>query len=107
MDFSRTRAAVMHAGMSGFLYLNLRGRQPTGIVQPGEYESMRDELRERFLAETCTGPDGRTMQVFPEVHKPEELYGCGPGGSGMVAGPAAGAGAGAGGGAEDSGFVAG
>jgi len=76
VDFSRTRAAVMHAGMAGFLYLNLRGRQPTGIVEPGDYERLRDELRERLLNETCQAPDGRTIRVFPEVHKPEELYRC-------------------------------
>jgi len=76
VDFARTRAAVMHAGMNGFLYLNLQGRQETGIVQPADYEPLRDELRRRFLAETCTTPDGRTIRVFPEVHKPEELYGC-------------------------------
>ncbi len=76
VDFSRTRAAVMHAGMAGFLYINRKGRQETGIVEPAEYEALRDALRARFLGETCRGSDGRTVRVFPEVHKPEELYGC-------------------------------
>lgn len=78
VDFSRTRACVMHAGMAGFLYINLEGRQPTGIVPPREYESLRDELRERFLGEPCRvcDPNGQTIQLFSEVHKPEELYGC-------------------------------
>ena len=76
VDFSRTRAAVMHAGMAGFLYVNLKGRQETGIVEPGDYEPLRDELRARLLAHTCRAPDGRPIQVFREVHKPEELYGC-------------------------------
>ncbi|MCP4251451.1 MAG: hypothetical protein GY778_30820 [bacterium] len=76
VDFSRTQAAVMHAGMSGFLYLNLRGRQPTGVVDPDDYEPLRDEIRERLLAETCRTPDGQTIRVFPAVHKPEELYDC-------------------------------
>ncbi|HUU82504.1 MAG TPA: alkaline phosphatase family protein [Phycisphaerae bacterium] len=76
VDFSRTRAAVMHAGMAAFLYINLKGRQQTGIVEPGDYEALRDELRERLLAERCTTPDGKTIPVFTEVHKPEELYGC-------------------------------
>ena len=77
VDFSRTRAAVMHAGMNGFLYINLKGRQETGIVDPADYEPLRDELRDRLLAETCRTPDGRSIKLFPEVHKPEELYGCG------------------------------
>lgn len=76
IDFSRTRAAVMHAGMAGFLYINLKGRQQTGIVQPDDYEPLRDELRARLLAERCVTPEGKTIRVFPEVHKPEELYGC-------------------------------
>jgi len=76
VDFSRTRACVMHAGMNGFLYVNLKGRQQTGIVEPDEYEPLRDELRERFLSATCVEPGGRTVTIYKAVHKPEELYGC-------------------------------
>ena len=78
VDFSRTRACVMHAGMAGFLYLNLQGRQPTGIVPESAYESLRDEIRERLLGPECRAvdPQGRTIQLFSEVHKPEELYDC-------------------------------
>ncbi len=78
VDFSKTQACVMHAGMAGFLYVNLRGRQPTGIVEPGRYEALRDELKERFLGDACRAvdPAGKTIQLFTEVHKPEELYGC-------------------------------
>ena len=76
VDFSRTRACVMHAGMNGFLYLNLRGRQRTGIVEPARYEALRDELRERFLSATCASPAGRTINIYKQVHKPEEVYGC-------------------------------
>lgn len=78
VDFSRTRAAIMHAGMAGFLYINLRGRQPQGIVPQKEYESLRDELIERFRGPDClmVGPHGETINLFSAVHKPEELYGC-------------------------------
>ena len=78
VDFTRTRACVMHAGMAGFLYVNLAGRQPCGIVPPTEYESLRDELKERFLGDDCVvrDPSGRRVRLFAEVHKPEELYGC-------------------------------
>ncbi len=76
VDFARTRACVMHAGMNGFLYVNLRGRQATGIVEPDEYAPLRDELRERFLSATCTDPAGRTINIYQAVHKPEELYAC-------------------------------
>jgi len=78
VDFSRTRACVMHAGMAGFLYLNLRGRQPCGIVSPDEYESLRGELRARFLGQECQiiDPSGRRVPMFSAVFKPEELYKC-------------------------------
>ena len=76
VDFARTTACVTHAGMAGFLYLNLEGRQPGGIVKPSDYERIRDDLTSRFLGEECcaTAPDGRRVGLFSEVHKPEELY---------------------------------
>ena len=76
VDFSRTRACVMHAGMYGFLYLNLKGRQPTGIVGQADYEALRDRLRERFLNVRVNDPRGQAINLFTEVYKPEELYGC-------------------------------
>lgn len=43
VDWSRTRAYSM--GHVGQVYVNLRGREPSGIVQPGyEYEQVRDEV---------------------------------------------------------------
>ena len=79
IDWSRTRACVLHAGIYGFLYLNLKGRQPDGIgvVEPRDYERLRAEIRERLLAATCAGRDGQRMTIFPEVYTTEELYGCG------------------------------
>ena len=79
IDWSRTRACVLHAGIYGFLYLNLKGRQPDGIgvVDPSEYESLRAEIKERLLAAKCPDRNGRPMTIFPEVYTTEELYGCG------------------------------
>jgi predicted AlkP superfamily phosphohydrolase/phosphomutase len=78
VDFSRTRACVMHAGMAAFVYINLQGRQPCGIVPPGDYERLRDELRDRFLGAECRvrDPRGGEVALFSAVHKPEDLYGC-------------------------------
>ncbi len=76
LDWSRTQACVMHAGIYGFLYISLKGRQPGGLVDPADYERIRDDLRQRFLRVTCRNPQGETIQVFPEVHKTEELYRC-------------------------------
>lgn len=76
LDWTRTKACVVHAGIYGFLYLSLKGRQPGGIIEPAEYERVRDDLRKRFLEVTARHPDGQTIHVFPEVHKTEELYNC-------------------------------
>jgi predicted AlkP superfamily phosphohydrolase/phosphomutase len=75
-DWSRTRACVLHAGIYGFLYINLKGRQPAGIVDPADYDSLRHTLRRRLMAATCRDRDGREMKIFPEVHLTDELYGC-------------------------------
>jgi len=73
IDWSATKACVMHAGMYGFLYINLKGRQPDGIVDPSEYEALRDELIRKFLA----AKDEKFHQpVYQEVLKPEQLYSC-------------------------------
>lgn len=76
LDWSQTRACVVHAGMYGFLYISLKGRQPGGIVEPADYEKIRDDLRERFLAVRVKDLQGETIQVFAEVHKTEDLYNC-------------------------------
>ncbi len=78
IDWPATRACVLHAGIYGFLYLNLKGRQPADIatVEPAEFERLRAEIRERLLAATCRDREGREIRIFPEVFTPEDLYGC-------------------------------
>lgn len=76
IDPSATRACVMHAGIYGFLYVSLKGRQPNGLIEPADYDRVRADLRERFLAVTAKTPEGETIRVFPEVHFTEELYRC-------------------------------
>lgn len=76
VDWSRTRACVMHAGIYGYLYINLNGRGPHGIVSPEQYEPLRDELVDRLSRATVRHPDGRTTPIFTQVFKTEELYGC-------------------------------
>ncbi len=60
VDWSRTRAYTM--GLNG-LYLNLKGREREGIVQPGdEAEALKEELRTRLdgLADPASGRIGIT-----------------------------------------------
>jgi predicted AlkP superfamily phosphohydrolase/phosphomutase len=75
-EWSRTKACVLHAGIYGFLYINLKGRQPEGIVNPADFESLRDEIREKLLSAKYVRGDGKESRIFPEVHTIEELYGC-------------------------------
>jgi predicted AlkP superfamily phosphohydrolase/phosphomutase len=76
VDWRRTTACVLHAGICGFLYLNVKGRQPQGIVEPDDYETLRSEIRDRLLALRSRDRGGRLRQVFAQVHRTEELYEC-------------------------------
>ncbi|MFH1747956.1 MAG: alkaline phosphatase family protein [Planctomycetota bacterium] len=76
VDWTRTRACVMHAGIYGYLYINLKGRGPHGIVEPGDYERTREEIAERLRAATTRNSDGQEINLFPNVYKAEELYRC-------------------------------
>ncbi len=49
VDWSRTRAYSF--GAFGSIFINVRGRDPYGIVEPGaEYEALCEEIAERLLA---------------------------------------------------------
>lgn len=70
VDWERTQVYALGAG--GNLYVNLAGREPQGIVQPGrEYEQVRNRLRDDLLA--FTHPD-RGQHLVKEVHRREDLY---------------------------------
>ena len=73
VDWSRTKAYrfPMYHSAEG-VEINLRGRQPKGIVEPGrEYE----ELRERIIRSLREAVDPESGQpVALEVYRREELY---------------------------------
>jgi len=69
IDWSRTR--VFWGADNGFS-INLKGREPEGIVEPGSaYDSLREEIIERFsqLEDPVTGEG-----VVERVLKREEIY---------------------------------
>jgi predicted AlkP superfamily phosphohydrolase/phosphomutase len=50
VDWSKTRAYAMGLGE---MYINLRGREAQGIVQPGaEYDALKAELKQRLVTMT-------------------------------------------------------
>ncbi|HJP65150.1 MAG TPA: alkaline phosphatase family protein [Actinomycetota bacterium] len=69
IDWSKT-AAWGDGGYYGRLFINMQGREPQGTVDPGQYESVRDELIERL--EKMAGPDGTPLGT--KVYKPQEVY---------------------------------
>lgn len=69
VDFAAS-TAYMRARTELGVRINLRGRDPEGVVPPGKYDAVRENLIED-LSEV-TGPDGEP--VFGEVVPREEYY---------------------------------
>jgi predicted AlkP superfamily phosphohydrolase/phosphomutase len=50
IDWSKTRAFTLPSDLEGCIRINLRGREPQGIVDPGqEYRELCDEIRGRLM----------------------------------------------------------
>ncbi len=58
-------------GYYGQIFINLRGREPQGIVPPEQYEALRDEIAQRMMG-IVDPADG--LPVVDHVYKKEELY---------------------------------
>jgi len=69
IDWSKT-VAWGDGGYYGRLFLNVKGREPEGVVDPADYERVRDEITAKL--EAMDGPDGRPLGTT--VHRPENLY---------------------------------
>jgi predicted AlkP superfamily phosphohydrolase/phosphomutase len=70
VDWSRT-LAWGSGGYYARLFLNVKGREPEGVIDPADYERVRDELAVRIAA--LAGPDGQPLGSV--AYKPEEIYG--------------------------------
>ncbi len=69
VDWARTKAWG-DGGYYGRLFLNVRGREPQGVIEPRDYEQVRDELIHRIAAiEDHTG-----KPLSSKAYRPEELY---------------------------------
>ncbi len=69
VDWSKTKAW----GWGGYyarIFLNVRGREASGTVDPSEYEGSRDEIAARISE--IRDPNGRRMDT--KVLKPENIY---------------------------------
>jgi len=69
IDWSRT-TAWGDGGYYGRLFLNVRGREPQGVVAPEDYERVRAEIAGKL--EEMKGPDGTLLGT--RVFRPEDVY---------------------------------
>lgn len=69
VDWART-TAWGSGGYYGRLFLNVRGREPQGLIPPEEYEATRD----RLIAELEALPDHQGRPMGTRVLKPQDLY---------------------------------
>ncbi len=70
VDWGKTRAW----GWGGYyarIFMNVVGREPNGVIPSEEYESAREELRQKLMS--VRGPNGEVFKN--KVFTPEELYG--------------------------------
>jgi len=70
VNWRATRAYAR--GKEGNLFINLAGREPHGIVQPGsEFEAVRDELIKRLYELRDPSTEASPVE---HVYRPEELF---------------------------------
>lgn len=69
VDWYRTRA-WSEGGYYARVFLNVRGREPNGVIEPEAYERVRDEIKAEL--EATTDEHGRPLGTL--VFKPEEVY---------------------------------
>ena len=69
IDWSRT-TAWGDGGYYGRLFLNVKDREPSGVVEPDRYEEVRDELIEKL--EKMPGPDGGLLGT--KAYRPQDVY---------------------------------
>jgi predicted AlkP superfamily phosphohydrolase/phosphomutase len=69
VDWEKT-LAWGSGGYYARLFLNVKGREPNGVIEPGDYERVRDELAERIAS--ITDPEGNNIGSV--AYKPEWIY---------------------------------
>jgi len=70
VDWSRSKAYSFGRHL-GSIYINLKGREPEGMVPPGEYEALREEIIQ--LAKEFVDP--RTGEpLIGQILRKEEIY---------------------------------
>ncbi len=69
VDWKRTMAWG-EGGYYSRIFLNVKGREPEGVIELSDYEQVREELRKGLEAIT----DEQGVNIGTKVYKPEEVY---------------------------------
>ncbi len=69
VDWSRT-VAWGEGGYYSRVFMNVKGREPEGVVEPSEYEEVRSDLARRLAAI----PDENGQPIPTVVYRPEDVY---------------------------------
>ncbi len=69
IDWARTKAWAW-GGYYARVFINVEGREPKGLVKPGDYETYREDLSNRLRA--IRGPRGESWDT--KVLRPQDLY---------------------------------
>jgi predicted AlkP superfamily phosphohydrolase/phosphomutase len=69
VNWSQTRV-WSEGGYYARVFFNVQGREPNGVIPPGEYEFFQDEMKAKF--ETLTDDKGQPLNSL--VFKPKEIY---------------------------------
>jgi predicted AlkP superfamily phosphohydrolase/phosphomutase len=67
IDWSRTRAYALGLGQ---IYLNVKGREAEGVVEPGDAAALADEIAGKLLA--LRSPEGEA--VFTSVYRGRDIW---------------------------------
>lgn len=69
VDWEKTKV-WSEGGYYARVFLNVKGREPQGVIDPAGYESIRDEIKAKF--EATVDIQGQPLGTL--VFKPEEIY---------------------------------
>ena len=69
VDWDRT-VAWASGGYYGRLFLNVRGREPQGIIEPRDYEKVRSEIIDKIESL----PDHTGKDIGTRAYRPEDIY---------------------------------
>lgn len=69
VDWERTKVWG-EGGYYARIFLNVKGREPQGVIEPADYEAFRDELKAKL--EATADENGKPLGTL--VFKPEEIY---------------------------------